>query len=62
MNDLINVKKGYASLEAVLLCVPAGYHCVDLSLYNLNTYNFHVHSILFFFFFSLPARSRNSFC
>jgi anaphase-promoting complex subunit 4 len=32
MNDLINVKKGYASLEAVLLCVPAGYHCVDLSL------------------------------
>lgn len=34
MNDLINVKKGYASLEAVLLCVPDGYHCVDLSLYK----------------------------
>jgi anaphase-promoting complex subunit 4 len=37
MNDLINVKKGYASLEAVLLCVPAGYHCVDLSLYKVKT-------------------------
>ncbi|KAE7995578.1 hypothetical protein FH972_000358 [Carpinus fangiana] len=34
MNDLINVKKGYASLEAALLCVPDGYHCVDLSLYK----------------------------
>ncbi|KAK7842495.1 anaphase-promoting complex subunit 4, partial [Quercus suber] len=34
MNDLISVKKGYFSLEAVLLGVPDGYHCVDLSLYK----------------------------
>ncbi|KAM3701765.1 hypothetical protein ACB098_05G198900 [Castanea mollissima] len=34
MNDLISVKKGYSSLEAVLLGVPDGYHCVDLSLYK----------------------------
>ncbi|KAB1221901.1 Anaphase-promoting complex subunit 4 [Morella rubra] len=34
MNSLINVKKGYTSLEAVLLCIPDGYRCVDLSLYK----------------------------
>ncbi|KAK9267431.1 hypothetical protein L1049_009857 [Liquidambar formosana] len=34
MDDLSSVKKGYTSLEAVLLCVPDGYHCVDLSLYK----------------------------
>lgn len=37
MNDLISVKKGYSSLEAVLLGVPDGYHCVDLSLYKVKT-------------------------
>lgn len=30
------VEKGYNSLEAVLLCVPDDYHCVDLSLYKVN--------------------------
>ncbi|KAF8389342.1 hypothetical protein HHK36_026036 [Tetracentron sinense] len=34
MHDLSSVKKGYTSLEAVLLRVPDGYHCVDLSLYK----------------------------
>ncbi|KAA8515340.1 hypothetical protein F0562_018430 [Nyssa sinensis] len=34
MNDLSFVKKGQTSMEAVLLCVPDGYHCVDLSLYK----------------------------
>lgn len=34
MHDLDNLEKGYTSLEAVLLCVPDGYHCVDLSLYK----------------------------
>lgn len=33
-----------ASLEAVLLSVPDGYHCVDLSLYKVKNY----------VFFSLP--------
>ncbi|KAK2383087.1 anaphase-promoting complex subunit [Trifolium repens] len=28
------LKKGYSSLEAVLLCVPVDYQCVDLSLYK----------------------------
>ncbi|XP_045824082.1 anaphase-promoting complex subunit 4 [Trifolium pratense] len=28
------LKKGYSSLEAVLLCVPVDYKCVDLSLYK----------------------------
>ncbi|KAF5943733.1 hypothetical protein HYC85_017810 [Camellia sinensis] len=34
MHDLSSVKKGNASLEAVLLSVPDGYHCVDLCLYK----------------------------
>ncbi|KAJ9690302.1 hypothetical protein PVL29_012784 [Vitis rotundifolia] len=34
MHDSSSVKKGYTSLEAVLLSVPDGYHCVDLSLYK----------------------------
>lgn len=34
MHDLSSIKKGYTSLEAVFLCVPQGYHCVDLSLYK----------------------------
>ncbi|KAG5516788.1 hypothetical protein RHGRI_037512 [Rhododendron griersonianum] len=34
MHELSNVKKGNPSLEAVLLCVPDGYHCVDLCLYK----------------------------
>ncbi|ONI10244.1 hypothetical protein PRUPE_4G036500 [Prunus persica] len=34
MHDSISVKRGYTSLEAVLLCVPGGYCCADLSLYK----------------------------
>ncbi|KAL7258558.1 hypothetical protein ACSBR1_004645 [Camellia fascicularis] len=34
MHDLSSVKKGNASLEAVLLSVPDGYHCMDLCLYK----------------------------
>lgn len=30
------IQKGVTSLEAVLLCIPKGYHCVDLSLYKDN--------------------------
>lgn len=42
MNHLMNVKKGYTSLEIVLLCVPGGYHCVDLSLYKVKTKIYHL--------------------
>lgn len=31
-----SVEMGHNSLEAVLLCAPDGYHCVDLSLYKVN--------------------------
>ncbi|KAL5839669.1 hypothetical protein ACOSQ4_012277 [Xanthoceras sorbifolium] len=34
MHDLSSQKRGCSSLEAVLLSVPAGYQCVDLSLYK----------------------------
>ncbi|KAL7182382.1 hypothetical protein ACSBR1_041150 [Camellia fascicularis] len=34
MHDLSSVKKGNAPLEAVLLSVPDGYHCVDLCLFT----------------------------
>ncbi|RZC03630.1 Anaphase-promoting complex subunit 4 isoform B [Glycine soja] len=34
MHDSDCLKKGYSSLEAVLLCVPVDYQCVDLSLYK----------------------------
>lgn len=34
IHDLENLKHGQNSLEAVLLRVPDGYHCVDLSLYK----------------------------
>ncbi|WCJ26939.1 Anaphase-promoting complex subunit 4 [Euphorbia peplus] len=34
MHDSSNLKKGHTSLEAVLLSIPAGYDCVDLSLYK----------------------------
>ncbi|XP_065879836.1 anaphase-promoting complex subunit 4 [Euphorbia lathyris] len=34
MHDLSNLKTGHTSLEAVLLSIPAGYDCVDLSLYK----------------------------
>ena len=50
MNDLVSVKKGYTSLEAVLLCVPDGYHCMDLSLYKVKTLNYLVQSYGFSFF------------
>lgn len=33
-HDRDSVEKEYNSLEAVLLCVPDDYHCVDLSLYK----------------------------
>lgn len=32
-----SAKKGHSSLEAVLLSVPDGYQCVDLSLYKVKT-------------------------
>ncbi|KAL5054337.1 hypothetical protein RYX36_035019 [Vicia faba] len=34
MHDSDCLKKEYSSLEAVLLCVPVDYQCVDLSLYK----------------------------
>ncbi|KAI9121353.1 hypothetical protein K1719_008386 [Acacia pycnantha] len=34
MHDLECLKRGYSSLEAVLLCIPSDYRCVDLSLYK----------------------------
>ncbi|XP_027345538.1 anaphase-promoting complex subunit 4 isoform X2 [Abrus precatorius] len=34
MHDSHCLKKGYSSLEAVLLCIPDDYQCVDLSLYK----------------------------
>ncbi|XP_027191868.1 anaphase-promoting complex subunit 4 isoform X2 [Cicer arietinum] len=34
MNDSDCLKKGYSTMEAVLLCVPVDYQCVDLSLYK----------------------------
>lgn len=34
MHDADSLKKGYSSLEAVLLRVPVDYQCVDLSLYK----------------------------
>ncbi|XP_057512090.1 anaphase-promoting complex subunit 4 isoform X2 [Actinidia eriantha] len=34
MGDLSGVKKGNTSLEAILLSVPNGYHCVDFCLYK----------------------------
>ncbi|OIW20892.1 hypothetical protein TanjilG_24970 [Lupinus angustifolius] len=34
MHDTDCLKKGYSSLEAVLLSVPVDYQCVDLSLYK----------------------------
>ncbi|XP_057419875.1 anaphase-promoting complex subunit 4 [Lotus japonicus] len=34
MHDSLCLKKGYSSLEAVLLGVPVDYQCVDLSLYK----------------------------
>lgn len=37
MHDSSSVNKRYTSLEAVLLGVPAGYYCVDLSLYKVET-------------------------
>ena len=35
-HDSSSGKKGYTSLEALLLLVPDGYHCVDLSLYKVE--------------------------
>ncbi|CAL1372682.1 unnamed protein product [Linum trigynum] len=34
MHDQRNLKRGYSTLEAVLLSMPAGYNCADLSLYK----------------------------
>ncbi|XP_062087338.1 anaphase-promoting complex subunit 4 [Humulus lupulus] len=33
-HDSSSLKKGYTSLEALLLHIPDGYHCVDISLYK----------------------------
>lgn len=35
-HDSISIKNGYTSSEALLLHVPDGYHCVDLSLYKVE--------------------------
>lgn len=37
MNDSDCLKKGYSTMEAVLLCVPVDYQCVDLSLYKVKS-------------------------
>lgn len=34
VDHISNVKKGYSSLEALILSVPDGFECVDLSLYK----------------------------
>nr|XP_011460293.1 PREDICTED: anaphase-promoting complex subunit 4 [Fragaria vesca subsp. vesca] len=34
MQDSSIIKEGYTSVEAVLLCIPVGYYCIDLSLYK----------------------------
>ncbi|PIA28643.1 hypothetical protein AQUCO_06800069v1 [Aquilegia coerulea] len=34
VRNISNAGKDYSSIEAVLLSVPEGYHCVDLSLYK----------------------------
>lgn len=36
MCNLSSLKKSQTSLEAVLLSIPAGYECVDLSLYKVK--------------------------
>lgn len=36
MHDSSCIEKGNTSLEAVLLCIPQGFHCVDLSLYKVR--------------------------
>lgn len=36
MHDLDCIKKGYSSLEAVLLRIPSDYQCVDLSWYKVK--------------------------
>ncbi|XP_050367855.1 anaphase-promoting complex subunit 4 [Argentina anserina] len=36
MHNSSNINEGYSSVEAVLLCIPVGYYCVDLSLYKEN--------------------------
>jgi len=38
MNDSSNVKQG-RPLEAILLCIPSGYHCVDLALYKVKAWH-----------------------
>lgn len=37
-HHLSSINMGYTSLESVLLCVPEGYHSVDLSLYKVQIY------------------------
>lgn len=50
MHDSSSVKRGYTSLEAVLLGIPVGYYCVDLSLYKVD--NLYLpRAVNFFFFF-----------
>lgn len=36
MHDFSSLKMGCTSLEATLLYLPAGYDCVDLSLYKVK--------------------------
>lgn len=48
MHDLGSIEKGFTSLEAVLLCIPGGYHCVDLSLYKVSIKKFPILMLLCF--------------
>lgn len=43
-----NQTNDYTSLEAVLLSVPSGYHCVDLSLYKVNTHSLPQHWLIIY--------------
>lgn len=49
VHDLNSVKKGYSSLEAVLLSVPDGYYCADLSLYKVMTGTLHLFQYLIYY-------------
>lgn len=50
-----NQTNDYTSLEAVFLSVPNGYHCVDLSLYKVNTHSLLHHCLILFYFLFPPC-------
>lgn len=53
MHDSSIVKRGYTSVEAVLLCIPVGYYCVDLSLYKVEKLYLQTAVILFLLYLFL---------